>query len=154
MPRIKKARVAIRIDMTPMVDVAFLLLTFFMLTTQFRPPEEVDISLPLSHSEAKLPESNTMTVNVSDSGKVYLGFDSTILMESMFGTQNRLRQAIEVKMENLGDLLMKARIANPKLRTIVKSDEKAEYGKVSDVMDILQKALINRFAMVTNYTNK
>jgi len=125
-----------------------------MLTTQFRPPEEVDISLPLSHSEAKLPESNTMTVNVSDSGKVYLGFDSTILMESMFGTQNRLRQAIEVKMENLGDLLMKARIANPKLRTIVKSDEKAEYGKVSDVMDILQKALINRFAMVTNYTNK
>ena len=154
MPRIKKARVAIRIDMTPMVDVAFLLLTFFMLTTQFRPPEEVEISLPLSHSEAKLPESNTMTVNVSDSGKVYLGFDSTILMESMFGTQNRLRQAIEVKMENLGDLLMKARIANPKLRTIVKSDEKAEYGKVSDVMDILQKALINRFAMVTNYTNK
>ena len=154
MPRIKKARVAIRIDMTPMVDVAFLLLTFFMLTTQFRPPEEVDISLPLSHSEAKLPESNTMTVNISDSGKVYLGFDSTILMESMFGTQNRLRQAIEVKMENLGDLLMKARIANPKLRTIVKSDEKAEYGKVSDVMDILQKALINRFAMVTNYTNK
>jgi biopolymer transport protein ExbD len=154
MPRIKKARVAIRIDMTPMVDVAFLLLTFFMLTTQFRPPEEVDIRLPLSHSDAKLPESNTMTVNVSDSGKVYLGFDSAILMESMFGTQNRLRQAIEVKMENLGDLLMKARIANPKLRTIIKSDEKAEFGKVSDVMDILQKALITRFAMVTNYTNK
>ena len=154
MPRIKKARVAVRIDMTPMVDVAFLLLTFFMLTTQFRPPEEVDISLPLSHSEAKLPESNTMTVNVSDSGKVYLGFDSVNLMESMFGKQYRLRQAIEVKMENLGDLLMKARIANTKLRTIIKSDERAEFGTVSDVMDILQKALITRFAMVTNYSNK
>ena len=43
MPKIKQARVAIRIDMTPMVDVAFLLLTFFMLTTQFRPPEDMTI---------------------------------------------------------------------------------------------------------------
>jgi biopolymer transport protein ExbD len=154
MPRIKKARVAVRIDMTPMVDVAFLLLTFFMLTTQFKPPEEVEISLPLSHSEAKLPELNTMTVHVSDSSKIFLGFDSSIMMETMFGQQNRLRQAVEVKKENLADLLMKARISNTKLRTIVKADEGVEYGTVSDIMDILQKTLITRFAMVTNFTNK
>lgn len=151
MPRIKKARVSIRIDMTPMVDVAFLLLTFFMLTTQFRPPEEVSIELPLSHSETKLPESNTMTVHISDSSKIFLGFDAAPLMESMFGQANRQKQAVEVKMENLGDLLMKARIANPKLRTIVKADANADYGQVSDVMDILQKVLITRFAMVTNF---
>ncbi|MBI3193765.1 MAG: biopolymer transporter ExbD, partial [Ignavibacteriae bacterium] len=48
MPKFKKARIAVKIDMTPMVDVAFLLLTFFMLTTQFRPPEEVQIILPSS----------------------------------------------------------------------------------------------------------
>jgi biopolymer transport protein ExbD len=154
MPRIKKARVAIRIDMTPMVDVAFLLLTFFMLTTQFKPAEEVEIKLPMSHSESKLPESNTMTIHISEGGKLFLGFDSAILMEQMFGQQNRLRQAVEVKMENLADLLMKARISNTKLRTIVKSDAGVEYGNVSDVMDILQKTLITRFAMVTNFTNK
>ena len=154
MPRIKKARVSVRMDMTPMVDVAFLLLTFFMLTTQFRPPEEVEIALPLSHSEAKLPESNTMTIHVSDSAKIFLGFDSSIMMEQMFGQPNRLRQAVEVKKENLADLLMKARIANTKLRTIVKADAQADYGSVSDVMDILQKTLITRFAMVTNFTNK
>ena len=51
-------------DMTPMVDVAFLLLTFFMLTTQFRPPEEVQITLPSSHSAFKLPESHVMTLMV------------------------------------------------------------------------------------------
>jgi biopolymer transport protein ExbD len=49
---------------------------------------------------------------------------------------------------------MKARIANPKMRTIVKADANADYGAVSDVVDILQKALITRFAMVTNFTNK
>jgi biopolymer transport protein ExbD len=43
MPKFKKPKVGIRMDMTPFVDVAFLLLTFFMLTTQFRPAEEVQI---------------------------------------------------------------------------------------------------------------
>jgi len=151
MPRIKKKRVAVRIDMTPLVDVAFLLLTFFMLTTQFKPPEEVEIALPLSHSEIKLPESNTMTVNISKEGKLYLGFDSVIMMERMFGQANRLRQAVEVKLEELGDMLIKARISNPKLITIVKSDSDSEYGVVSDVIDLLQKVQITRFNMVTNF---
>jgi biopolymer transport protein ExbD len=151
MPRIKKKRVAIRIDMTPLVDVAFLLLTFFMLTTQFKPPEEVEIALPLSHSEIKLPESNTMTINIAKDGNLFLGFDSQIMMERMFGQKNKLRQAVEVKQEELGDMLIKARISNPKLITIVKSDADAEYGVVSDVIDILQKVQITRFNMVTNF---
>ena len=151
MPRIKKKRVAIRIDMTPLVDVAFLLLTFFMLTTQFKPPEEVEIALPLSHSEIKLPESNTMTINIAKTGELLLGFDSQIMMERMFGLKNKLRQAVEVKQEELGDLLIKARISNRKLITIVKADADAEYGVVSDVIDILQKVNITRFNMVTNF---
>ena len=44
MPKIKPKRHGVLIDMTPLVDVAFLLLTFFMLTTQFKPPEEVQIA--------------------------------------------------------------------------------------------------------------
>jgi biopolymer transport protein ExbD len=151
MPRIKKKRVNVAIDMTPLVDVAFLLLTFFMLTTQFKPPEEVDIILPLSHSEIKLPESNTMMIQVSKDGKIFLGFDSAYMMESMFGQNNKLRQAVDVKLENLGELLIKARISNPKLITIVKSDADADYGVVSDVIDILQKVQITRFNMVTNF---
>lgn len=151
MPRIKKKRVSIRIDMTPLVDVAFLLLTFFMLTTQFKPPEEVEIIFPSSHSEIKLPESNTMLVYISKDAKLFMGFDSSIMMEKMFGQAYKLRQASEVKLENLGDLLIKARISNPKLRTIVKADASSDYGVVSDVMDILQKVQITRFSMVTNF---
>lgn len=151
MPRIKKKRVSIRIDMTPLVDVAFFLLTFFMLTTQFKPAEEVEIVFPYSHSEIKLPESNTMLLYVSKDSRLFLGFDSSILMEKMFGQANRLRQAVEVKQENLGNLLIKARISNPKLVTIVKSDATAEFGIVQDIMDILRKVQITRFNMVTNY---
>ena len=150
MPRIKKKRVSIRIDMTPLVDVAFLLLTFFMLTTQFKPPEEVEIIYPFSHSEIKLPELNTMTLHISKDQKLFLGFDSQIMMERIFGQANKLRQAVEIKIDKLADLLMTARMSNTKLMTIIKSDAAADYGAVSDVMDILQKVKITRFSMVTN----
>ncbi|MBI1806113.1 MAG: biopolymer transporter ExbD [Ignavibacteria bacterium] len=149
MPKIKKARVSVKIDMTPMVDVAFLLLTFFMLTTQFRPPEEVQIVLPASHSAFKLPESNVMLVTLSKDNRIFLGLDSPLLMGKIFGEENRLRSAVEVTTKELPDLLIRARIANPKLRTVVKGDKEAEYGITEDVMNILQKTNITRFNLVT-----
>ncbi|MEK6551819.1 MAG: biopolymer transporter ExbD [Bacteroidota bacterium] len=151
MPRIKKKRVSIRIDMTPLVDVAFLLLTFFMLTTQFKPAEDVEVVFPYSHSEIKLPESNTMLIYVSKDGKLFLGFDSQILMEKLFGQTNKLRQAVEIKMGDLGEKLIQARSINPKLMTFIKSDAESEFGAVQDIMDLLRKALITKFNMVTNF---
>lgn len=151
MPHIKKKRVSVRIDMTPLVDVAFLLLTFFMMTTTFKPVEDVEVTIPMSHSEIKLPESNTMLVYINKAGDLYMGFDSQTAMEKMFGSAYKYRQASPVKMAELGDILMRARISNPKLRTIVKADASAEYGVIQDVMDILDKVKISRFNMVTNY---
>ena len=150
MPKIKKGRVAIRIDMTPMVDVAFLLLTFFMLTTQFKPPEEVEIELPSSHSDFKLPESDIMIINVTEEGKIVLGLDSQILRAKLFGEENKYRAGIEVDPSNLGNLLIQARISNPKLRTVIKGDKRAPYGMIEDVMNTLQKARITRFNLVTD----
>jgi biopolymer transport protein ExbD len=150
MPKIKKARIAIRIDMTPMVDVAFLLLTFFMLTTQFRPPEEVQIFLPSSHSAFKLPETDVMLVTISKDNRIFLGFDSQHLTGKIFGEENKLRASVEVNLKELPDLLIRARMANAKLRTVVKGDKDAEYGVAEDVMDILQKTNITRFNLVTD----
>jgi biopolymer transport protein ExbD len=149
MPRIKKARVNVRVDMTPMVDVAFLLLTFFMLTTQFRPPEEVEITLPASHSAFKLPESNVMLISIAKDDRIFLGFDSPRMMERVFGAPNKLRTSMEVTVKELGNLLVQARVANPKLYTVVKGDKDAEFGVTEDVMDVLQKTNITRFNLVT-----
>lgn len=150
MPRIKKARVSIRIDMTPMVDVAFLLLTFFMLTTQFRPPEEVTVILPESNSNLKLPESNVMTITIEQKGRIFLGFDSQWMMAQLFGDDFRTKRAMEVRLNNLEALVTQARISNKKLETVIKSDADAEYGVVSDVMEILQKNMVSKFSFVTN----
>jgi biopolymer transport protein ExbD len=150
MPKHKQARVGVRMDMTPMVDVAFLLLTFFMLTTTFKPPEEVQIELPVSHSAIKLPESDVMMITVNKLGNIYLGLDSQVLRANLFGQENALRAGIQVDKDNLGGLLIKARSMNPRLRTVIKGDKEAPYGPVEDVMDILVKAKITRFNLVTD----
>ncbi len=150
MPRFKKARIAVKIDMTPMVDVAFLLLTFFMLTTQFRPPEEVQIILPSSHSAFKLPESDVMMISISKDSRVFLGFDSQKMRQRIFGEENKLKAGVEVDIKQLPDLLIRARTANPKLRTVVKGDIDAEYGITEDVMEVLQKTNITRFNLITD----
>jgi biopolymer transport protein ExbD len=149
MPKFKKPRVNVRVDMTPMVDVAFLLLTFFMLTTQFKPPEEVQIVLPKSHSAFKLPESDVMTITISKDNRILLGLDAQSLRAKVFGKDNALRSEIEVDTKSLPNLLIAARSANPKLRTVVKGDKDSDYGVAEDVMDILQKTQITRFNLVT-----
>jgi biopolymer transport protein ExbD len=136
--------------MTPLVDVAFLLLTFFMLTTQFKPPEEVSITLPSSHSEFKLPESDVMTINIAEDGRIFLGLDSQILRGRLFGKENELKASILVEKDQLGNLLVQARTMNPKLRTVIKGDRNSDYGVTEDVMDILLKTQITRFSLVTN----
>ena len=72
MPKHKPKRGAPSIDMTAMTDVAFLLLTFFMLTAKAKPQETVVIDTPSSISETKLPDAGTLTILVSKEGKVYL----------------------------------------------------------------------------------
>jgi biopolymer transport protein ExbD len=72
MPKHKPKRSVPTIDMTAMCDVAFLLLTFFMLTAKMKPQETVVIDTPSSISETKLPDAGTLSVLVGKDGKVFV----------------------------------------------------------------------------------
>lgn len=72
MPALKPKRNYPMMDMTAMCDVAFLLLTFFMLTAKAKPQEPVSVDTPSSISETKLPEAGTLTILIDSEGKVYL----------------------------------------------------------------------------------
>ncbi len=75
MPKVKIKRKSTAIDMTAMCDVAFLLLTFFMLTSNFTQKEPVAVSTPSSISEIKIPDTNIMLILVDSKGKVFIGVD-------------------------------------------------------------------------------
>ena len=71
MARVKPKRHNIRVDMTAMTDVSFLLLTFFILTAQFAKPDVETITTPSSISEKLLPDGSLMTILSTTDGRFY-----------------------------------------------------------------------------------
>jgi biopolymer transport protein ExbD len=71
MPSVKLPKKSTFVDMTPFVDVAFLILTFFIMATKFKPPEPVEVKTPKSVSTTELPESNAVLITIDKEGKVY-----------------------------------------------------------------------------------
>jgi biopolymer transport protein ExbD len=71
MPSVKIQRKSTVTDMTPFVDVAFLILAFFMLATKFKPPAPVTINTPHSVSADKLKEENAVLIEFDSVGRVY-----------------------------------------------------------------------------------
>jgi biopolymer transport protein ExbD len=72
MPKVKVPRKSTAIDMTAMCDVAFLLLTFFILTATARQPEPLPVDIPSSVVQIKVPDTDIATLTVGD-GKVFFG---------------------------------------------------------------------------------
>ncbi|MEZ0487381.1 ExbD/TolR family protein [Fibrella aquatica] len=75
MPKVKVKRASSSVDMTAMCDVAFLLLTFFILTAQFRSQDAAAIETPSSISSIKVPDTDIMTIALDKEGKIYFGVD-------------------------------------------------------------------------------
>ncbi|QEC51683.1 outer membrane transport energization protein ExbD [Anseongella ginsenosidimutans] len=89
MAKVKPKRKSTWVDMTAMVDVAFLLLTFFILVSQFRPEEVVAVTTPSSTADSRVPEGNLIQITMDSKGRVFFG---------MAGQTNRVTM-----LENLGE---------------------------------------------------
>jgi biopolymer transport protein ExbD len=123
--------------MTPMVDVAFLLLIFFMCTTQFKPPEEVPVHLPGSSSEIAAPARGVILVSVDREGRIYI--------------EDSAGQTAEVTREALSSKVLSERAKRPQAPLVVKGDKDAEFGAIAHVMRTLQETKTNRFNLMTEY---
>src|SRR5436190_1346433 len=80
--KVRAKKSSTHIDMTPMVDLAFLLLTFFMLTTTFSKPKTMDITMPvkdkiLDEDRTKVPASQTLSILLTEKDRIiwYIGMD-------------------------------------------------------------------------------
>ena len=131
----KMKRIGVKIDMTPMVDVAFLLLIFFMSTSQFDPPQKVPITLPDSHSNLKVPESDVLILAISKDNQLFW--------------QVGKNPQEETDLPNLEQLVLTQRRKNPRLRVAIKADKDSQYGMMEDVMAVMQKTNTITFSLVT-----
>jgi len=127
--------------MTPMVDVAFLLLIFFMTTTSFKPPERVGVTLPGSKSEIHVPETNTIVLTVNSAGEVFI-------------SDENLSQTVQVEKVDLVKAILTWRAKNPAAVVVVKGDKDVDYGDVADVMDALAESMTLRFNLMTDLKQK
>ena len=91
-----------------------------------------------------------MIITLTKDSRITLGLDAQTLRARLFGEENKLRTSVEVGQQELADFLIRARVANPRLRTVVKADKATNYGVVEDVMKILEETKISRFNLVTD----
>ena len=138
-----KKRLNIRIDMTPLVDIAFLLLTFFMLTTVFRKPQALEINLPPDKDvEVKMAESNLLTIRCDEQHNLYwnIGFELPK----------------KIKYEDMKKFFADKQKENPKFVVLLKIDRKAKYHVMIDLVDELIQANLNSraFAPMTEIDKK
>src|SRR4028118_1576697 len=71
MPSVKVPRKAADTDMTPFVDIAFLILTFFIMATKMKPPEPVEITTPYSVSSKELEQKDALMIEMDKDGRVF-----------------------------------------------------------------------------------
>jgi biopolymer transport protein ExbD len=146
----KKRRLSIRIDMTPMVDIAFLLLIFYMATTQFKPPEQKSVTLPSSHSMIELPAKDKIIVTVTGLDSIFVDYIERVEKEVegvMVSSLERIYEETDVF--SIGGAINRIRARNPVALVVVKADKLASFGVMQKIMDTMVESNLSRFQIVT-----
>jgi biopolymer transport protein ExbD len=171
--KVRAKKNSTHIDMTPMVDLAFLLLTFFMLTTTFGKPKTMEINMPVKDPTNKPQEVNnaiTMLLTGDDKAFWYFGElkPETKLTPTNFssdGIRKLLLDYNKFAVEQIKDLRAQAltnKMADTTLKrlevdikgnkrslmVLVKTDDKAKYKNVIDMLDELNICMVGKYALV------
>lgn len=145
---VKKAKkLSTRVDMTPLVDLAFLLITFFIFTTTMSTPAGMPLFMPKDTKEEdqnKAKESGSLTVLLGKGNQVYyyegkLDESASNFKTSSFDPHNGIRQVLIDK---------KRRTPSEDLVVVIKPNEEATYRNTVDMLDEMTINDIKRFALV------
>jgi biopolymer transport protein ExbD len=120
-----KRRLGIRIDMTPMVDIAFLLLIFYMVTTVFAAPQAMEINLPEDTGESiPVPRSNLLVLRVDDT-------------DTYWWSQGK-EGPVQFKTDSLRTLLFSRNRENARLNTLIVVHSEAKYNDFVEILDEIE----------------
>ena len=136
----------LRIDMTPMVDLGFLLITFFVFTTTMTTPKATDLFMPKEGDNQPLPNSLALSLLLGDDNKVYYyhgAFEEATkaneLFETNYSTYEGIGKIIRQKQKDI-DASGKFTDGRKGLMLLIKPTSKSNY---KNVVDALDEAVIN-----------
>jgi biopolymer transport protein ExbD len=126
MPKVKIPKGAPALDMTPMVDLGFLLVTFFMLTAKFRAPEPVMVDTPSSTSNEQLPEK-VMMVTVDTDGRVFWDMSGKEARAQMITDMMAAHPELKLDEKDINRFAVMGPIGQPltRLAEYIRGDERA-----------------------------
>lgn len=140
--KVRRVRGSTHIDMTPMVDLAFLLLTFFMLTTSFYKPYAQVVDMPEKadiHTVAPvIPDEKALTLVLGEHNKIY----------TYMGQPSAAMKVTDYSAQGIRKLLQEKNTAVKGLYVFVKPSSKSRYQNVIDIMDEIVIAGVERYAIV------
>ncbi|WBO84545.1 biopolymer transporter ExbD [Hymenobacter yonginensis] len=138
-------KMSTKIDMTPMVDLAFLLLTFFMLTTTFNKPNVMQLTMPVKEKnpeeQSQIKASNAFTILMGEANKVYF-YDGLLADDVKPELKLTNYSADGIRKELL------ARRRNPDLVVLIKPDDKSNYQNMVDILDEMNITDQKKYALV------
>ena len=163
----KLKRVGFVLDMTPLVDVAFLLLTFFMFTAKFKSDAEneqkFDIKRPVASADTtKLPETGTAIIKIgiddktNDTAMFYAVTNEKDrapvyrLVPGVSEAQAATMAQVEVPDTTvLGNLVYQSRYQNPRMKFVIDADRRVNFGRIEAVMEAMRSKGATIFNFVT-----
>lgn len=140
----RSKKVSTKIDMTPMVDLAFLLITFFMLTTTFSKPQTMEVNMPdktQDNKEAPVKASHAITIILGEEDKIYWfqgEEESAPKVEVTDYSQDGIRKVLFRKNKEIG----------PKFVVVIKAMQKSKYKNMVDILDEMTITDTKRYAIV------
>lgn len=152
--KVRSKKLNSKVDLTAMVDLAFLLITFFMLTTSLSKPQSMDLSLPdkdddpTKNKDVKVDENRTMTLLLGDNNKVkyYMGImNQPMAPKDIAYGKNGIRAEVIKQKKKVLDY---TRDAKKGLIVIIKPSKESNYKNLVDVLDEMAISDVPTYAIV------
>ncbi|MBW1658043.1 ExbD/TolR family protein [Flavobacterium quisquiliarum] len=151
-----------KVDLTAMVDLAFLLITFFMLTTSLSKPQSMDLSLPdkddknPEQKDTKVDENRTMTVMLGGDNKIvyYMGLLATPKVgpkDIAYGKDGIRRELLKQKKNVLAYSAAKGK-PDQGIIVIIKPTKKSNYRNLVDMLDEMAISGVDTYAIVPEFS--
>jgi biopolymer transport protein ExbD len=143
-----RKKMSTRIDLTPMVDLGFLLVTFFMLTTTFSKPQTMEINLPVKPKE-EVAEEEQNALKASKALTVMLGADNKIIWYTGLATEPiEGPNATNFSSDGIRRVLLEKNATIHDMVVLIKPTDEAIYKNVVDILDEMNISNIKRYALV------